>query len=88
MDIMQFISDDLLILVVALWFIGYMLKSTNKINNAIIPFVVTILGIIAVIIMHGTNINSVLEGIISASVAVYGQNIIKQSLELKGLMNE
>ena len=85
MDIMQFISQDLIILVIALWFIGYMLKSTNKIPDSAIPFIITAFGIAAVMIMHGPTMEALLQGIICAALAVYGQNIIKQALEFKGI---
>jgi 4-hydroxybenzoate polyprenyltransferase len=80
--LIQFVPQQLLILVAALWVVGYFVKNTQKIPDAYIPFVLMVLAIAGSILMMGTNVTSVLQGIISAAVAVLGKNIVKQGAEI------
>ena len=83
-NLVQFVPEQLGILVASLLVFGTMLKSTNKIQDAYIPFILIVLGIIGSVLMMGTSVTSVLQGIIATAVAVYGKNILKQSKEILG----
>ena len=82
MDILNFIPKSLYILVIALWVLGYMIKQAKFIKDALIPFILTAISIIFVLILQGVSAMSVLQGIICAAFAVYGKNIVSQVGEL------
>jgi type III secretory pathway component EscS len=83
-NLVKFVPEQLLILVAALGVVGYFVKSTNKIQDAYIPFILMVLGVAGSLLMMGLNVTSVLQGIISAAVAVLGNNIVKQGSEILG----
>lgn len=82
MNLIQFVPEQLFILIAALWVIGYFIKNTKVIPDSYIPFILIILSVLASILIMGVNINSILQGIICAAVAVFGKNIAKQGQEI------
>ena len=83
-NLMQFVPQQLGILVAALWVVGYFLKGTKKVSDSYIPFILAVLGIAGSVLMMGISVTSVLQGIISTAVAVYGKNVVKQGAEILG----
>lgn len=82
MEAIKFVPETLMIVIAVLVFIGAMVKQAAFVKDAYIPFILTILGVAFALFVQGFNVTSVLQGIICASVAVYGNNIIKQSKEI------
>lgn len=87
MNLIQFVPEQLIILIASLWVIGYFLKNTKAIPDSYIPFILMALSILSSILIMGININSVLQGIICAAVAVLGKNIEKQGQEITELFS-
>lgn len=82
MDLIKFVPESLFIVVGVLWFIGAMIKQANFIKDEYIPFILTAIGICFAVFMQGFNVNAVLEGIVCASVSIYGNNVAKQAMKL------
>lgn len=74
-----YIRSDMLPLVAALYFIGRWIKATDKIPNMYIPFILSILSIIACIFQLGLSCGSVIEGIIIAGCCTYSNELFKQT---------
>ena len=57
-----------------------MLKKTPNIKNWYIPYILSVLGIVASVIIEGININSIIQGLIAAGIAVYSHQLGKQCI--------
>ncbi|OZQ66050.1 hypothetical protein CA600_12380 [Paenibacillus sp. VTT E-133280] len=75
----NFIKPELLIVLIACWVIGYILKKTPRVKDWTIIYIVTLAAIIAVCIILGLSVDSVLQGILCGAVAVYGNQLVKQA---------
>ncbi|WP_338133631.1 phage holin family protein [Clostridium tetani] len=78
-NIMEFITEQAFILVPALYVLGLMLKGTEKIKDWTIPWILLVVGILGSIALIGLNVNAVIQGILTAGVAVFGNQLIKQT---------
>lgn len=73
------IDEKYVILVVILYVIGMMLKDTKKIKNNYIPIILGIVSIpIGIIFCWSDVVNGIMQGIMCAGMAVYGNQIYKQ----------
>lgn len=79
MNIMDFITEQALILVPALYVLGMMLKNTEKIKDWTIPWILLVCGVCGSIALIGLNANAVIQGILTAGAAVFGDQLIKQT---------
>ncbi|KHO32041.1 hypothetical protein OR62_13985, partial [Clostridium tetani] len=59
--------------------LGLMLKQTKQIKDWTIPWILLIIGILGSIALIGLNVNAVIQGILTAGVAVFGNQLIKQT---------
>lgn len=78
-NIIKFVPEQLLILVAALYIIGYFLKKTPKVLNWSIPWILIILGIGFSISILGVNPTSILQGVICAFCSVGANQLVKQT---------
>lgn len=79
MNIMDFVTEQALILVPALYVLGMMLKNTEKIKDWTIPWILLVVGILGSIALIGLNVNAVIQGILTAGAAVFGDQLVKQT---------
>ena len=79
-NIIKFVPEQLLILVAALYVVGVFLKSTPKIQDWFIPWIILILGIGFSISIMGINPTSILQGIICAFGAIGTNQLVKQTI--------
>lgn len=77
--VFQFIDPQLLIVVVVCWVIGYVLKITPRVPDWIIVYAVAVVGVVVVSVMLGWTVQSVIQGILCGAVAVYGDQVVKQT---------
>ncbi|WP_339273602.1 phage holin family protein [Paenibacillus sp. FSL W8-0426] len=79
-DVIQGLIDGrLLIVLAACWVIGYVLKLTPKVPDWTIIFGVTAAAIVFAILILGVSVESVVQGILVGAVAVYGNQLVKQT---------
>ena len=71
MSFPDFLNENIYAVSIALFILGLILKQTPMVENWTIPYILTVLGVISCIIILGFNINSVVQGVIAAGVAVY-----------------
>ncbi len=83
MDIQKYLIQQMLILIPVLYVIGMILKSTPKVKDWIIPWVLLVIGVIfAVLIGMGAEIpivDAVVQGILVAGVTVFTNQLIVQT---------
>lgn len=90
-NIINLVPTELIGVVVALYFIGLMLKQTTKVSDNIIPLILTVIGIVlsVCITVIGKSItvqaiaNAIIQGIICTGISVYCNQLIKQMIEKK-----
>ncbi|WP_338631128.1 phage holin family protein [Clostridium baratii] len=86
-NIINFIPENMLIVVIGLWIIGYCLKKTHKVEDWSIPWVLILIGMIFSIglniidndITSNLLVTATLQGICCAGVAVLGNQLKKQT---------
>lgn len=79
MDIAQYIAQNALILIPALYIIGMIIKNTEQINDKYIPVILLIIGILGAVGIMGFNSNSVIQGVLVTGATVYANQLIKQT---------
>ncbi|MDN9637810.1 holin [Clostridioides difficile] len=77
-NLISFIPEQLLLLVVALSIIGKGCKKYKQLDNKYIPIILLVLGIGFSIWMLGLSPNAVLQGVICWGVAIGANQVYKQ----------
>ncbi|MBO0561517.1 hypothetical protein EXQ37_18140 [Clostridium botulinum] len=80
-NLLDYIKEQAFILIPVLYVLGLMLKSNKKIQDWVIPWILTICSILGAILLMGFNINAVIQGILCVGVAVYGNQLVKQTTQ-------
>jgi hypothetical protein len=83
MDFSAYIMDEALILIPVLMIIGKIIKNTPKLKNWIIPYILLLLGIVLAGFIMGFTVKSFIQGVLVAGTAVFGHQIVKQTIEKK-----
>lgn len=74
----EYIVENALVLVPVLNIIGMIVKNTEKINNKYIPLILLFFGVVGTVAILGLNPHSVVQGVLAAGTAVYGNQVAKQ----------
>lgn len=77
--LIQFVSEQLYILIAGLYIIGLFLKNIPNVKDWTIPWILTCIGVIFSISINGLSGTSILQGIICAGLSVYSNQLIKQT---------
>jgi hypothetical protein len=78
MELMAFIWENALILIPALIIIGAFLKESKILPDQYIPLILLPCGVTGTVLITGFSASSVIQGILVAGAAVYGNQIVKQ----------
>ncbi|MBP2240270.1 hypothetical protein J2Z40_000823 [Cytobacillus eiseniae] len=84
MDLLSYLNQNYLMLVPALWVLGYALKQTPAIPDWTIIWIILLISIIGGSLAFGFTVTGVINGIIAAGVAVLGHQMLKQTFMDKG----
>lgn len=77
--LIKLITEDKLILIPVLFFIGLVIKNTLLIADRFIPIILIILGIAFSVAMSGINIDSVIQGVLVSGASVLANEVKKQA---------
>ena len=77
-EILEYITENALILIPVLLIIGTIIKRTEKINDKWIPLILLPLGIAGALALGGASVDSAVQGVLVTGAAVYGNQIVKQ----------
>ena len=80
MDVMEYIIEEALIIVPALWVLGAFLKK-SKLKDKFIVWVLLVIGIGLSFGLLGISVDSVIQGILVSGAAVLGHQLIKQTMK-------
>ena len=78
MDLTTYLIDEALVLIPVLIILGQIVKEIKEIPDKYIPLILLVLGIAGAIALIGISADSVIQGILVAGAAVYGNQIYKQ----------
>ena len=82
MEILKdYILDNALILIPAIYVIGAILKGTELIKDKYIPVILLPIGIVLGMLIVGFTVNGFIQGILVTGVAVYTNQLVKQTLK-------
>lgn len=81
MELINFVMENMLVLVPVLYIIGVIIKKTPKMPDWCIPYVLLVFGIALAIGIGGLNVDSVIQGILVTGMAVLTNQMIKQGKE-------
>ena len=77
-EILEYITENALILIPVLLIIGSIIKRTEKINDKWIPLILLPIGIAGALALGGPSVDSAVQGVLVTGAAVYGNQIVKQ----------
>lgn len=84
MNLIEYLNHNYLILVPALWVLGVAIKQTPFIPNWHIIWILLVISIIFGTIAFGFSYEGLINGVVTAGVAVLGHQLIKQILNGMG----
>ncbi len=74
----EFITENALLLIPVLNILGTIIKNTEKIPNKYIPLILLGVGILGAIAILGISPESVVQGVLVTGTSVYGNQVVKQ----------
>lgn len=74
----EFITENALLLIPVLNIVGAIIKNTEKIPDKFIPLILLVLGILGAVAILGLSAESVVQGVLVAGTAVFGNQFVKQ----------
>lgn len=77
--IYELIDSRLVIVVAASWVIGFTLKKTPFVPDWSIVYIISLFSILFTGLLLGWSAESVIQGILAGAVAVYGNQLVKQT---------
>lgn len=77
-EIINYITQNALILIPVLIIIGYIIKQIKFIADKYIPLILLPLGIVGAMALGGWTFDSAIQGVLVTGAAVYGNQIVKQ----------
>lgn len=83
LDLLNALNENYLMLVPALWVLGFALKQTPKVPNWSIIWILTILSLGLAAYSYGFGVEAIVNGLVAAGVAVYGHQLVKHSILTK-----
>ncbi|MCY9593709.1 hypothetical protein PC41400_21525 [Paenibacillus chitinolyticus] len=76
--VINLIDSSFIVVVAACWVVGYVLKSTPRFPDWLIPYAVGVFAITFTVWTEGFSPANVLQGVLCAAAAVYGDQLTKQ----------
>ena len=75
---LEYISENAILLIPVLNIIGMIIKNTEKIPDEYIPFILLFFGIVGAVAIMGISPEGVIQGVLITGTAVYGNQVFKQ----------
>ena len=81
MEILNYITENALILIPVLLILGMILKRLEFIPDKFIPLILLPFGILGAMALGGWTVMSAIQGVLVTGAAVYGNQIYKQLMK-------
>lgn len=79
MDFVEYVIEQALILIPALYVLGMIIKHTQFIKDKYIPVILLAVGVAGAIALLGVTVEAVIQGILVTGVAVFTNQLVKQA---------
>jgi hypothetical protein len=79
MDFVEYVIEQALVLIPALYVLGMIIKHTQFIKDKYIPVILLAVGVAGAIALLGVTVEAVIQGILVTGVAVFTNQLIKQA---------
>jgi len=79
MDFVEYVIEQALVLIPALYVLGMIIKHTQFIKDKYIPVILLAVGIAGAIALLGVTVEAGIQGILVTGVAVFTNQLIKQA---------
>ena len=79
MDFVEYVIEQALVLIPALYVLGMIIKHTQFVKDKYIPVILLAVGIAGAIALLGVTVEAVIQGILVTGVAVFTNQLIKQA---------
>lgn len=79
LDLFEFLNENYLMLVPALWVLGYALKQTPMLPDWSIIWVISFVSLVLAMFTFGFHPEAFLNALTAAGVAVFGHQLVKQT---------
>ena len=80
-NLINYVMDNALILIPVIYVIGAILKGTELIKDKYIPVILLPIGIVLGMLIVGFTVNGFIQGVLVTGVAVYADQLVKQTLK-------
>lgn len=77
----EYLLDEALVVIPVLLILGKFIKGTPRLYDWIIPYVLLVIGVAFAVALIGFNVDAVIQGVLVAGAAVFGNELIKQAKE-------
>lgn len=78
MEILNYITENALVLVPVLLIIGQIVKNIKVVPDKFIPLILLPFGVVGAMALGGWTVQSAIQGVLVTGCAVYGNQIYKQ----------
>lgn len=75
---LEYITENALLLIPVLNIIGAIIKNIEKIPDKYIPLILLFFGIVGAVAILGISPESIVQGVLVTGTAVYGNQLVKQ----------
>ena len=83
MEFTNFIMENALVLIPALYVIGFILKKTESVVDKYIPVILLPIGVAGAVAVMGLSAESVIQGILVTGATVLTNQVVKQSSKVE-----
>lgn len=81
-NISNYVKSQYLILIPVLYYIGWLIQRTERINNKWIPSILTVISVVLVFLSSWSiTFEGFIQGILIAAASVYTNQLFKQSIK-------
>ncbi|MBU5594927.1 phage holin family protein [Amphibacillus sp. MSJ-3] len=75
----EYIVEQALIVIPVLLVLGTFIKSTPKIKDWTIPYILLVLGVLFTVALMGFNVDAIIQGVLVSGAAVFSNQLYKQA---------
>ncbi|WP_394877773.1 phage holin family protein [Clostridium paraputrificum] len=83
MEFTNFIMENALVLIPALYVIGFILKKTESVVDKYIPVILLPIGVAGAVAVMGLSAESIIQGILVVGATVLTNQVVKQSSKVE-----
>jgi len=80
-DFIQYVTEEALVLMPVLFIMGLLLKNTPRVPNWTIPWALLAIGMAGGIVIVGSPVQGVIQGILVTGATVLTHQLVKQTTE-------